>query len=138
MAYTLNLYHHVSKTDRIANIVSKIDLSCVYNLCSHFYSSNPWGRIADYRPQDALRSLLVMYHAGFTSINKWVRELKETPRYAYLSGFEPGKTPSKAYFSWFTSMLFGEDTDINNVFSQGLLLKKIFEIALLISYEFSI
>lgn len=128
LAYTLKLFQHVNKTDRIAKIVSKIDLSCVYDLCSHFYSSNPWGRIADYRPQDALRSLLVMYSAGFTSINKWVKELRETPRYAHLSGFEPGKTPSKAYFSWFIAMLFGNDTDINNVFSQGLLLKKIFEL----------
>lgn len=30
--------------------------------------------MAVYRPQDALRSLLVMYLAGFTSINKWVEE----------------------------------------------------------------
>lgn len=129
LAYTLNLYQHVSKSDSIAKIVSKIDLSCVYELCSHFYSQDPRGRIANYRPQNALRSLLVMYLAGFTSINKWVRELKQTPRYAYLSGFEPGKTPSKAYFSWFTSMLLGKNTDVDDIFSQGLLLKKIFELS---------
>jgi len=82
-----------------AKIISKVDLSCVYDLCKHFYSTNQHSRIADYRPQDALRSLLVMYLAGFTSINKWVKELKDTPRYAYMSGFSPDKTPSKAYFS---------------------------------------
>lgn len=128
LAYTLNLFQHVSKSDSIAKIVSKIDLSCVYDLCSHFYSQDPRGRIAHYRPQDALRSLLVMYLAGFTSINKWVKQLKETPRYAYLSGFEPGKTPSKGYFSWFISMLFGNNADVDSLFSQGLLLKKIFEL----------
>lgn|GEM_PF-6391654 len=99
LAYKLNLFSHVSKNDNIAKIVSLIDLSHVYNFCAHFYSQNPYGRVADYLPQNALRSLLVMYLAGFTSINKWVKELAQTPRYAYLSGFEPGKTPSKAYFS---------------------------------------
>jgi hypothetical protein len=127
LAYTLNLYQHVTKTDQTAKIFSKIDLSHVYDLCACFYSTDPRGRIADYRPQDALRSLLVMYHIGFVHINKWVKELKETPRYAYLSGFSPEKTPSKAYFSWFVAMLFGVDADLDDVFSQGLLLKKIFE-----------
>ena len=69
-----------------------------------------------------------MYHVGFVHINKWVKELKETPRYAYLSGFDPKKTPSKAYFSWFIAMLFGVDADLDDAFSQGLLLKKIFEL----------
>ena len=124
LAYTLILYQNVKKTDSIAKVVSKIDLSRVYYLCNHFYSSNPWGRIADYLPQDALRSLLVMYLAGFTSINNWVKELKDTPRYAYLSGFYPEKTPSKAYFSWFTSKLFGKDFDINDIMTQGTLVRK--------------
>jgi len=128
LAYTLILYQFVKCTDSIAKIISKIDLSCVYDYCKHFYSDNPCGRIADYRPQDALRSLLVMYLAGFTSINKWVKALKETPRYAYLSGFDPDKTPCKAYFSWFTSMLFSNDADVDDVLSQGLLLRKIFEL----------
>jgi hypothetical protein len=127
-AYTLILFQHVKKSDSIAKYISKIDLSHVYDLCSHFYSQDPRGREADYRPQDALRSLLVMYLAGFTSINKWVRELKDTPRYAYLSGFEPDKTPSKAYFSWFTSMLFGDNNNLDDIYSQGILLKKIFEL----------
>lgn len=128
LAYTLILFQHVKSADSIAKIISKIDLSCIYDLCKHFYSINSQGRIADYRPQDALRSLLVMYLAGFTSINKWVKELKDTPRYAYLSGFNPEKTPSKAYFSWFTSNLFGEHSDINDILTQGILLKKIFEL----------
>ena len=115
MAYKLTLFQHISQTDRIAKIISKIDLSCVYDLCRHFYSPNPWGRIAEFRPQDALRSMIVMYLAGFTSINKWVKELKDTSRYAYLSGFNPGRTPSKAYFSWFTSNLFGNDVDIDDI-----------------------
>lgn len=68
-----------------------------------------------------------MYLAGFTSINKWVKELKDTPRYAYLSGFNPGRTPSKAYFSWFITNLFGKDVDIDDIMTQGTLLKKIFE-----------
>ena len=68
-----------------------------------------------------------MYLAGFTSINKWVKALKETPRYAYLSGFVPDKTPCKAYFTWFTSMRFGNEGDVDDVLSQGLLLRKIFE-----------
>ncbi len=128
LAYTLNLYQYVKNTDSIVKVFSKIDLSHVYDLCSHFYSGSTRGRTADYRPQDALRSLMVMYHVGFTSINKWVKELRETPRYAYLSGFSPDKTPSKAYFSWFTSMLFGNDFNINDTLLQGTLLKKIFEL----------
>lgn len=127
LVYKLNLFLHVSKNDSIAKIVSKIDLSHVYNFCAHFYSQNSVGRVADYRPQDALRSLLVMYLAGFTSINKWVKELRETPRYAYLSGFEPSKTPSKAYFSWFISKLFG-DENVEDVMLQGSLIRKIFEV----------
>jgi hypothetical protein len=70
-----------------------------------------------------------MYLVGLTSINKWVKELKDTPRYAYLSGFDPGRTPSKAYFSWFISNLFGNDIDIDDIMTQGTLLKKIFETA---------
>ena len=128
LAYKLNLYLHVKKSDSIAKIISKIDLAYVYDLCKNFYSSNPCGRIAIYRPQDGLRSLLVMYLAGFTSINKWIKQLKDTTRYAYLSGFDPEKTPSKAYFSWLTSMLFDTNTDVDAIFSQGLLLKKIFEL----------
>jgi len=108
LVYTLTLYQHVNRTDSIAKTISKIDLSYVYDLCKHFYSNNPWERIAEYRPQDALRSLLVMYLVGFTSINKWVKELKDTSRYAYLSGFNPGKTPSKAYFSWFTTTVVSQ------------------------------
>lgn len=127
LAYRLNLYQYVRQSDSIAKIITKIDLSSVYESCSHFYSNDPRGRIADYRPQDALRSLLVMLLVGFTSINKWVKELSETSRYAYLSGFQPDKTPSKAYFSWFTSMLFGKGTDVDDILSQGILLKKIFE-----------
>lgn len=126
-AYTLILFQHVKKSDSIAKIISKIDLSPVYDLCKHFYSTDPRGHIPDYRPQDALRSLLVMYLAGFSSINKWVKALKDTPRYAYLSGFNPDKTPSKSYFSWFTSKLFGKDCDIDDIMTQGILLKKIFE-----------
>ena len=42
--------------------------------------------------------------------------------------FNHEKTPSKAYFSWFTSNLFGEDFDINDIMTQGTLLKKIFEL----------
>lgn len=127
LAYTLNLLQNVDRNDPIAKVVSKIDLSPAYKLCLHFYSQDPRWRKAHFRPQDALRSLIVMYKVGFTSINKWVKELKATPRYAYLSGFEPYKTPSKAYFSWFSSMLFGED-NINDIFTQGKLLKKIFEL----------
>ena len=127
LAYKLILFQHIRQNDRIAKIISRIDLSCVYDLCKDFYSPNPWGRIAEYRPQDALRSLLVMYLVGFTSINKWVKELRDTSRYAYLSGFHPDKTPSKAYFSWFISNLFGKDMDIDDIMTQGTLLKKIFE-----------
>jgi len=123
LAYTLTLFQHVKCADSIAKIISKIDLSCVYDLCKHFYSTNQRGRIADYRPQDALRSLIVMYLAGFTSINKWVKEIKDTPRYAYLSGFNPDKTQSKAYFSWFTSGLFGKSFNIDDIMTQGTLLK---------------
>ena len=129
LAYTLNLFQYIRPNDRIAKIISKIDLSCVYNMCKHFYSSSPLGRVAQYRPQDALRSLIVMYLAGFTSINKWVGELKDTPRYALLSGFNPERTPSKAYFSWFTSNLFGKDVDIDDIMTHGTLLKKVFETA---------
>jgi hypothetical protein len=82
LAYTLILYQFVKRTDSIAKVISKIDLSCV----------------------------------------------KETPRYAYLSGFDPDKTPSKAYFSWFTSMLFGKEADVDDLLSQGLLVRKIFEL----------
>lgn len=46
-----------------------------------------------------LRSLLVMYLTGFTFIDKYVKELKDTTLYAYLSGFSPGNKPSKAYLS---------------------------------------
>ena len=127
LAFSSNLHQHVRESDSIAKIITKIDLSSVYEFCSHFYSKDPRGRIADYRPQDALRSLIVMLLVGSSSINKWVKELSETSRYAYLSGFHPDKTPSKAYFSWFTSMLFGKDTDIDDILSQGILLKKIFE-----------
>jgi len=127
LAYKLILFQHIRHNDRIAKVISKIDLSRVYDLCKHFYSTNPWGRVAEYRPQDALRSLLVMYLAGFTSINKWVNELKDTPRYAYLSGFNPEKIPSKVYFSWFISNLFGKDMDIDDIMTQRTLLKKIFE-----------
>lgn len=48
-----------------------------------------------------------MYIAGFTSINKWVKEPKDTPRYACLSGFEPGKTPSKGYDHILDKFLLG-------------------------------
>lgn len=68
-----------------------------------------------------------MYLAGFSSINKWIKELKDTPRYAYLSCFDPEKTPSKAYFSWITSNLFGKNMDIDDIMTQGTLLKKISE-----------
>lgn len=118
LPYTLILFQHIRHNDRIAKVISRIDLSCVYDLCKHFYSANPRGRIAEYQPQDALMSLLVMYLAGFTSINKWVKALKDTSRYAYLSGFTPGKTPSKAYFSWFTSNLFDKDVDIDDIMTQ--------------------
>jgi len=126
-AYTLTLFQHVKKSDSIAKIISKIDLSSVYDLCEHFYSADPRGRVADYLPQDVLRSLLVMYLVGFLSINKWFEELKNTPRYAYLSGFNPDITPSKAYFSWFISNLFGKDCDIDDIMTQRPLFKKIFE-----------
>lgn len=94
LAYNLILFQQIRQSNRIAKVISKIDLSFVYDLCSYFYSSNPWGRIAEFLPQDALRSLIVMYLVGFTS-----KELKDTPRYAYLSSFSPTRTPSKAYFS---------------------------------------
>ena len=79
LVYTSNLFHHVKRTDNLAKLISKIDPSCVYDFCIHFYSLNPRERDAHYRPQDTFRSLLVMYLAGFTSINKLVKQIKDTP-----------------------------------------------------------
>ena len=79
------------------------DLSAVYALCAPLYDAQ-YGRPA-FRPDDMLRSWLLMLECHVTSVEVWVHRLHEQPVYALLSGFDPEAIPGVGTFYAFQDRL---------------------------------
>lgn len=96
----------VSITDEDWELVKKfsvMDLSKLYDLALGTYTAKgPEPR----NPSDMLRCCLVMLNVKTTSFTQWALDLKRTPIYAILSGFEPGNTPGVGTFYDFIDRLW--------------------------------
>jgi hypothetical protein len=68
------------------------------------YSASARG-LPRFDPCCLLRSLLLMTLLGFTSIDKFAKELRRCPRLAQIAGFPPHKTPSVGAFYAFLDRL---------------------------------
>ncbi|NSW89668.1 MAG: hypothetical protein HPY74_03115 [Firmicutes bacterium] len=70
------------------------DLTGLYDIIRHAYTNSPCGA----KPKDPLalfRSLILMTYCKFTSIDAWIKELRNNDLLAILSGFLPwGYKPS--------------------------------------------
>src|SRR3972149_1898200 len=79
------------------------DLSAAYPILARLYTPDR-GRPA-HRPDDMLRSWLLMLECHITSVAVWVHRLHEQPFYALLSGFDPEALPGVGTFYDFQDRL---------------------------------
>ena len=119
-AYQLNLICRLQKyypdigiltrTGRMDLIESfyQLDLSKVDVIMQDQYSA--FGPVPR-PPSCMLRSVMLSHHLQVTSITHWVSELRTSPLYAILSGFDPNDTPGIGTFYDFFSRLWMSDSD---------------------------
>lgn len=73
--------------------VLSLNFDPISNRLIGLYSTDRRG-CPPYDPVALIRSLLLMFSLGFTSIAKWEAHLKSSPMEAIVCGFEVGNTPS--------------------------------------------
>ncbi len=88
------------------------DLSAAYPILARLYALNQ-GRPA-HRPDDMLRTWLVMLECHITSVAVWVQRLHEQPFYALLCGFEPDAVPGVGTFYDFQDRLLQVEVPLLN------------------------
>ena len=86
----------------VAAMIMLVDLTPMRKIIEHLYSA--LGRPARI-PENLLRSLLCMVLCGYTSITKWVINMRSHPFYAIISGFYPYDVPGVATFYDFMNLI---------------------------------
>lgn len=76
--------------------LSATNLDDAHPQLAGLYVTN-WGRPSR-DPIAMLRSCLAMVLSGVTSFDRWVRQMRDEPFYALVSGFEPGDVPGVGTF----------------------------------------
>jgi len=89
------------------------DLCAAYPILARLYTPDR-GRPA-HRPDDMLRSWLLMLECHITSVAVWVHRLHEQPFYALLSGFDPEALPGVGTFYDFQDRLLQLDAPVLNL-----------------------
>ena len=95
--------------------VQKINFDSIHGLLQPLYSNT--GRPAKDQIE-IFRSLLLMNHFGFTSIDKWVKAVASDHLYAILAGFDPSHlAPLGSYYA-FMHRVWGTKK-IEKIFPEG-------------------